>query len=63
MQTVLQVEIQREVQPEQLEYIFDCWITFVTQDLGWSASDAIMIEVGQELAEMRSAMAPKLPPL
>ena len=33
-----------ECTQEKLEYIFDCWITFVTQDLGWEAKDAIMIQ-------------------
>lgn len=52
-----------ECTQEKLEYIFDCWTTFVTQDLGWDASDAIMVEVGRELADMRLAVAPQLPPL
>ena len=36
--------VNPECTPEMLEYIFDCWITFVTQDLGWEAKDAIMYE-------------------
>ena len=36
--------INPECTPEILEYIFDCWTTFITQDLGWDASDAILIQ-------------------
>lgn len=34
----------RDCTPEILEYIFDSWITFITQDLGWDAKDAIMVQ-------------------
>jgi hypothetical protein len=36
--------INPECTQEMLEYIFDCWTTFVTQDLGWEARDAIMVQ-------------------
>ena len=29
---------------ELKEYLFDCWITFVTQDLGLLPSQAVLIE-------------------
>ena len=38
------IDITADCSPEQLEYIFDCWVTFVTQDLGWDANQAIMYE-------------------
>lgn len=62
MNIILQVEIYREVKPEVLEYIFDCWSTFVTQDLGWEMTDALMVEVGEEMRAMRHAVTPNLPP-
>ena len=40
----LSIDITADVTPEILEYIFDSWITFVTQDLGWQANEAIMYE-------------------
>lgn len=40
----LSIDITVELTPEQLEYIFDCWVTFVTQDLGLEANQAIMYE-------------------
>ena len=42
--THLSIDITKAITQEQLEYIFDCWITFVTQDLGWEANQAIMYE-------------------
>lgn len=38
------IDITADLTPEQLEYIFDCWVTFVTQDLGLEAKQAIMYE-------------------
>lgn len=40
----LSIDITAECPQETLEYIFDCWVTFVTQDLGWEANEAIMYE-------------------
>ena len=40
----LSIDITADCPPEILEYIFDCWVTFVTQDLGWNANEAIMYE-------------------
>lgn len=36
--------LNKECTQDMLEYIIDCWTTFVTQDLGWEAKDAIMIQ-------------------
>lgn len=47
MQEMIKLSIDitaTDVTPEILEYIFDSWITFVTQDLGWQAKEAIMYE-------------------
>lgn len=59
---VLQAEINKEVELEILEYIFDSWATFVTQDLGWELSEALLVEVGEEMRELRRAMAPNSAP-
>ena len=40
----LVVDITAPIKPEILEYIFDCWTTFITQDLGLEANEAIMYE-------------------
>ena len=40
----LSIVITADCPQETLEYIFDCWVTFVTQDLGWEANEAIMFE-------------------
>ena len=42
--TRLVIDITAPITQEILEYIFDCWITFVTQDLGLEAREAIMYE-------------------
>lgn len=43
--TVLQIEITRPITPEILEYIFDCWVAFVTQDLGFMVNEALMTQI------------------
>lgn len=40
----LSIDITADISEETLEYIFDCWVTFVTQDLGLQANEAIMYE-------------------
>ena len=42
--TRLVIDVTAPITQEILEYIFDCWVTFVTQDLGWNANEAIMYE-------------------
>jgi hypothetical protein len=43
--TVLQIEITCPITPEELQYIFDCWVTFITQDMGFLPSDALMLQI------------------
>lgn len=38
------IDITANISATELEYIFDCWVTFVTQDLGLQANEAIMYE-------------------
>lgn len=40
----LVIDITADITQEVLEYIFDCWTTFATQDLGLEANQAIMYE-------------------
>lgn len=45
MPITLQIDITVPLSDEQIEYIFDCWINFVTLDLGLQPNEAIMHEV------------------
>lgn len=45
MPITLQIDITAPLSDELKEYIFDCWTTFVTQDLGLEPNEAIMYEV------------------
>ena len=33
------IDIEKPLTNEQIEYIFDCWISFITNDLGFAPSD------------------------
>lgn len=38
----VEIEINVELTKEQLEYIADCWVAFVTNDLGYQPADLPM---------------------
>lgn len=43
-----QIEILPQLSEEMIEYIFDCWVEFITQDLGLKVNDAILYETTNE---------------
>lgn len=40
----LTIDINVNLTDEVIEYIFDCWTQFVTQDLGYNVADLLMYE-------------------
>lgn len=40
---IIRIVLSANVSPEIFEYINDCWVEFITCDLGLKPSDAIMI--------------------
>lgn len=42
----IQIYIRTDITPEILYYIADCWIDFVTQDLGLKPCDLLMVLPG-----------------
>ena len=41
----LTIDINIDLTDEEFEYIFDCWATFVTADLGYKMQDLPMYEI------------------
>lgn len=39
----IQIIVSKPISQEVAEYIADCWVTFVTQDLGYMPSDLQMV--------------------
>lgn len=39
----IQIIVSKPISQEIAEYIADCWVTFVTQDLGYMPSDLQMV--------------------
>lgn len=39
----IQIIVSKPIPQEIAEYIADCWVTFVTQDLGYMPSDLQMV--------------------
>lgn len=39
----IQIIVSKPIPREIAEYIADCWVTFVTQDLGYKPSDLQMV--------------------
>lgn len=44
------VEVGKDLPEEIVQYILDCWVTFVTQDLGYNVSDLLMLYEEDTLA-------------
>jgi hypothetical protein len=40
----LTIDVNIDLLAEELEYIFDCWVAFVTCDLGYKVQDLPMYE-------------------
>lgn len=43
--TKLEIEINIPLTAWEIEYIFDCWVAFVTSDLGYKANDLQMVYI------------------
>lgn len=42
-QFVIEISPEITLSPEDIEYIFDCWVTFVTEDLGYLPHQLLMM--------------------
>ena len=42
----IKIFLRTEIPPEVLYYIADCWVEFVTQDLGMKPCDLLMVLPG-----------------
>lgn len=40
--STIEIYVGRDISADIMEYIFDCWVTFVTSDLGYKVIDLPM---------------------